>query len=135
MPTYLIRHGEAVPENVDPNRPLSKQGVAEVTDSMMRLAAGAPRIDEIWHSSKLRAKQTAEIAAKILGVKKVIEKEGLKPNDPVAPVAELLKSTKKTILIAGHMPFLGKLVSYLKTGFEDKEKFDFGSGQALVVSD
>jgi len=38
---------------------------------------------------------------------------------------------RKTILIVGHMPFLGKLVSYLKTGFEEKEVFEFGSGQVI----
>jgi phosphohistidine phosphatase SixA len=72
----------------------------------------------------------------MMGVKVVLEKSGLEPNDPVAPIADALRNAprdrdRKTIMIVGHMPFLGKLVSYLKTGFEDKEPFDFGSGQVI----
>jgi phosphohistidine phosphatase len=110
---YLVRHGSTVPEERDPTRPLSEKGRAEVEKTARALLKEKANVEEIWHSTKLRAKQTAEIIAQTLGVKNIIEKEGLKPNDDPAPIAELLKTTNKTILIAGHMPFLGELASLL----------------------
>lgn len=110
---YLVRHGDTVPEERDPTRPLSEKGRAEVEATAKALLKEKANVEEIWHSTKLRAKQTAEMIAQILGVKNVIEKEGLKPNDPPAPIAELLKTANKNILIAGHRPFLGELASLL----------------------
>jgi phosphohistidine phosphatase len=106
---YLVRHGDTVPEERDPTRPLSEKGRAEVEATARALLKEKANIEEIWHSTKLRAKQTAEIIAQILGIKNVLEKEGLTPFDDPAPVAELLKAADKNILIAGHMPFLGEL--------------------------
>lgn len=113
MIIYLVRHGEAVAEEVDPSRPLTEKGKAEVEATAQDLKEKGARIDEIWHSTKLRAKQTAEIIARILNISKVIEKEGLKPNDNVTPIASLIRHIRKTILIAGHSPFLPKLASLL----------------------
>ena len=133
MKVYLVRHGDAVPEEVDPARPLTAKGQAEVEATARELAEEGARIDEIWYSSKLRAKQTAEIIARALNISKVIKKKGLKPNDPVAPIAKLIRQSNKTILIAGHLPSLAKLISLLKTGSEDKEVVGFKWGAVVRV--
>lgn len=109
MAIYLVRHGETVPEEIDPKRPLSEKGRSQVEATARALLKEKAEIAEIWHSTKLRARQSAEIIAQILGIKNVIEKKGLTPFDDPAPIAELLKSTDKNILIAAHMPFLGEL--------------------------
>jgi phosphohistidine phosphatase len=134
MKIYLVRHGEALPEEKDPKRPLSEKGRAEVSATAEALRNEGAKIDEIWHSTKLRAKQTAEIIARVLDIKNVIEKEGLKPNDPVSPIAEQLRQSGRTILIAGHLPFLSKLTSFLKTGSEEKEEIEFKGGGLVKVS-
>jgi phosphohistidine phosphatase len=118
---YLVRHGATLPEETDPSRPLSDKGRKEVEATARALLKEKANVEEIWHSTKLRAKQTAEIIAQILGVKNVIEKEGLKPNDPPAPFAEMLKTADKNILIAGHMPFLGELASLFGKKIESFE--------------
>ena len=123
MTIYLVRHGDTVPEERNPTRPLSEKGRAEVEKTARALLKEKANIEEIWYSTKLRAKQTAEIIAQILGVKKIYEKEGLKPNDPPAPFAEMLKTANNNILIAGHMPFLADLASLL-----GKEVEGFESG-------
>lgn len=114
MLIYLVRHGEAVPAEADPSRPLSEKGRSEVEATAKQLLAEGAQVSEIWHSSKLRARQTAEIIARVLNVTNVIEKKGLKPDDPATPIAELLRQTDKIILIAGHLPFIPKLVQLLK---------------------
>jgi phosphohistidine phosphatase len=131
MLIYLVRHGEAVPTEADPARPLRKKGRAEVEATARQLLAEGAKISEIWHSGKLRAKQTALILALVLKVKKVIEKPGLKPDDPVSPIADLLRQTNKTILIAGHLPFLPKLANLLQPELGIKE---MRTGEVVTIS-
>jgi len=114
MLVYLFRHGDAVPAEVDPKRPLSARGRNEVEGTARELMAEGAKIAEIWHSGKLRAQQTAQIIARDLGVKVILEKKGLKPDDDPATIADLLRQTDKTILIAGHLPFIPKLAFLLQ---------------------
>jgi len=133
MNLFLIRHGEAAPEDVDPARPLTQEGRSQVAKTAAGMKEKSVKIDEIWCSKKLRAKQTAEIIAQIMEVKNLIEKDGLKPNDPVAPIAELINQTDKNIAIASHLPFLAKLTALLTTGSEDKEIVKFGGGELVCL--
>ena len=61
MAIYFVQHGEAVGPDLDPMRPLSERGRTQTA----RLAEAAVRRGVIpavvWHSGKLRARQTAEI--------------------------------------------------------------------------
>jgi phosphohistidine phosphatase len=133
MIIYLLQHGEAVPEEIDPLRPLTEKGKRELKKTALDLKQEGAKIDEIWHSTKLRSRQSAEIISQILRIDKLIEKDGLKPKDPVAPVAALIRQSDKTLLIAGHLPFLAKLASLLKTGSEDKEVVAFKQGTAVKL--
>ena len=56
---YLVQHGEAVGESVDPNRPLSAHGRATVEQVAACAARLGLKVDQIRHSGKLRAEQTA----------------------------------------------------------------------------
>ena len=105
----------------------------DVEKTALDLKKQAVEIDEIWHSPKLRAQQSAEIVSQILRIDKVIEKDGLKPKDPVDPIASLIRQSDKTLLIAGHLPYLAKLASLLKTGSEDKEVATFRQGIAVKL--
>ncbi len=114
MKLYLMRHGEAegIYEGDEPG--LTATGEAEVNRIGEALSSMDVKIDQIYHSGKLRARQTAEIVRKKLGVDiQIREKEGLKPNDPVAVLVENLKETDENSLIVGHLPFMAKLTSSL----------------------
>jgi len=121
---YLIQHAESASEKEDPQRPVSEQGKATM-EKVDRLAARlgiSP--DIIYHSGKLRAKQTAEILAQHLRLSdKVRERPGLAPLDQVAPTADWLDneaaSGTRSLAIVGHLPFLDKLASLLVAGDED----------------
>jgi phosphohistidine phosphatase len=130
---YLIQHAESVPEKEDPARSLSDVGKA----TMEKVAALAARLkikpDFIFHSEKLRAKQTAEILARHLGLSDNLrERKGLGPLDPVAPVAQWLKEQPAKgiagLAIVGHLPFLNKLASLFITGDESLGVVSFGNG-------
>jgi len=130
---YLIQHAESIPEKEDPSRPLSNEGKATAE----KVAALAARLkikpDFIFHSGKLRARQTAEILARHLGVsERLRERQGLGALDPVAPVAQWLeRQAAKGLLglaIVGHLPFLDKLASLLITNDESLTVISFQNG-------
>jgi phosphohistidine phosphatase len=129
---YLIQHAEAVSEKEDPARPLSDEG--KVTMEKVGALAARLRIkpDLIFHSGKLRARQTAEILARNLGLlDRVHEKEGLGPLDPVGPVVEWLKEAARGlsgVAIVGHLPFLDKLASLLVIKQENLSVVSFQNG-------
>ena len=118
MDIFLIQHAQAMSSEQDPARPLSKEGVANIE----RVAGHAERLrltaDRIYHSGKLRAKQTADILARRLGFSDKVEvKKGLDPSDSVASIrdwlGQLSSEGMRSIVIVGHLPFLDKLASLL----------------------
>ncbi|QJA06600.1 phosphohistidine phosphatase SixA [Thermosulfurimonas marina] len=136
MRLYLVQHGKSLSEAEDPRRPLSPEGREETQRMADWLRELGIRVPEIWHSTKLRARETAEILAEALGAR-TVEKEGLAPLDDPLPVAEVLKDRAEDLLIAGHLPFLSRLTSLLLTGDPEKEvvKFRFSGCLALLRED
>ena len=112
MRLYLVQHGDAVPERLDPERPLSAAGRRTV-EAVARLLAGAgARVAHVVHSGKLRAQQTAELLATALAAGRVPEViAGLSPNDPVEPTARTIADWTSEVMLVGHLPFMGRLVA------------------------
>jgi phosphohistidine phosphatase len=132
MDVYLMQHGEAWPEQANPERPLTDAGRATVERVARRAAGLGLRPDEIRHSGILRARQSAEILATQLGAAgRLREEPGLRPQDPVAPVAERLlgRATEEVaVALVGHLPFLERLASRLVAGDEAAEVLAFRMG-------
>lgn len=132
MRLYLIQHGEAAPEAVDPNRPLTSKGKADVL-KIANFLKGKVNIDIIWHSTKVRAGETAGIISENISPKKgLFKKEGLAPNDSIHNIKkDILGKKLEDLMIVGHLPFLGKLTSAL---LADSESYNLvGFRQAGVV--
>ena len=112
--TYLVHHGEAVSADIDARRPLSDAGRAAV-ERLARQAAGrsvAPV--EIWHSGKLRARQTGEafrLACNPLAAFTMVR--GLQPADPSDILADRLAGEARDVLLVGHMPHIARLLRRL----------------------
>ena len=131
---YLVQHGDAKKEEEDPARPLSDKGIEDVkkvASFMFRLKITP---EEVLHSSKLRARQTAEIIADSLSIKKgVSETEGLAPlNEPIL-WAEKLKTKTHSLMLVGHLPHLGKLSSFLLSGDKKKSIIAFKMGGVVCM--
>jgi phosphohistidine phosphatase len=102
MRLYLVQHGEATAEEVNPERPLTDKGKKDVTNIAQFLKSADITIDVIWHSTKLRAIETAQIFAQELLPKEGCEqKEGLAPNDPVNAVFANVLAKRKDAMIVG----------------------------------
>jgi phosphohistidine phosphatase len=121
MKLYLTQHGEAKSEVEDPERSLTARGEKEVV-SVSKAAIGLHiRPSKVYHSGKLRAKQTAEIITSALKIPNLFVQatQGLNPNDDIRPWAEQISKEKEDLLLIGHLPFLEKLTSFLLCGYEN----------------
>ena len=122
MLLYLAQHARAKSKEENPLRGITAPGRAE-TERMARYFSGLePRIDQIWHSEKLRARETAEIFAKFLSASdRLQEKAFLAPFDEAALAEAALTALTKdalegpaaALLIVGHMPHLSNLAARL----------------------
>ena len=63
MRVYLVQHGESRPEEEDPQRSLTDEGVRNVEKIARFLRPLGLKLETIWHSGKPRAQQTAELLA------------------------------------------------------------------------
>ncbi len=123
---YLVQHAKAKSEEADPARPLCEKGLSDITKTASYASGLNTGINEIFHSPKLRAKQTAQVLADYLKPSKgLMETGGLKPNDDPAAWAERLRGMTDNIMLVGHLPQLGKLASLLLCGNADKNVVDF----------
>ncbi len=136
MKLYLIQHGEAKSEAEDPERSLTEEGEREVRNVSKATTDLNIRPSEIYHSGKLRAKQTAEIIAGVLETHHlpVQSVQGLNPNDDIHPWIEQISKEREDLMIVGHLPFLEKLASFLLSGNEKTKSVLFRYG-AIVCFD
>ena len=120
MYLYLAHHGEAVGPEVDLRRPLAPWGRDAVVRKAAEAAARGVRPAVIWHSGKLRAKQTAEEYWRACNpLATFAATRDLQPDDPPAWIRDRLRGDTADILIAGHYPHLPRLLTLLLTGRDD----------------
>ncbi len=134
MKIYLMQHGKPVSKDEDPDRPLSEQGRDDVERVARFLKRSGATIDEIFHSGKTRARQTAEIVISRLNPgEKPKEKSGLSPLDDVKKIAGQINERDKDLLIAGHLPHLGKLASLLVARNDSVPVVSFQQGGVVCL--
>jgi phosphohistidine phosphatase len=135
MDFYLVRHGEAVSENVDPQRPLSPAGRNSV-ERVARNAAGRniqPSV--IFHSGILRAKQTAEIvAAALASMPRVEPLRGLLPQDDPFIAKGDLESAQMPLILVGHLPHVNRLAALLVHRDPERRAIDFRPSMMACLS-
>ena len=127
MNLYILRHGIAVEPGTpgfdnDSERPLIPKG-----ERRLRAAAAAMRkmelsFDLILSSPLLRAKQTAEIIAGELKLKKRLQfSDALAPGGSMKDLIWQLKEWRpalENVLLVGHEPSLSRLIALLVSGNE-----------------
>jgi phosphohistidine phosphatase len=111
---YLVHHGEAVGPEVDPRRPLSAAGRMAVDRLAAHAALNGAKPSVVWHSGKLRAKQTAEAFWRACNaLADFSAARNLQPDDPPQWIADHVIGETRDILIAGHYPHLPRLLALL----------------------
>lgn len=126
MKLYLVRHGDALTPDVDPERRLSAAGHRQVDRMAAFLAGYGVRVARVLHSGKPRAEETAAaLAAAVAPATAPEARDGLSPNDPVEPLAAEIAAWREDSLIAGHLPYLSRLSTLLMTGRNVPSGLDF----------
>ena len=106
--------------------------VAWIKRSAMR--RGGIGVGRILHSGKRCAEQTAQVlAAAIMPGDQPESVEGIKPNDDVAAFGEKLDDLHDNTLVAGHIPFMARLVARLITGNDDFGTVDYRPGSVVCL--
>ena len=160
MKLYLLQHGDALPEEVNPDRPLSEPGRDDVKRLAEFVGRCGIRVQRVHHSGKTRARETADIVAVKMAAGATIEATaGLNPNDAVEPWVERINMSpltptlslkgrggnkvisregnnagwKQDTLLVGHMPFLGRLAARLLSGNGSSQFVAFKPGSMLCM--
>ena len=134
MKILLAQHGDAVDEDVDPDRPLSEKGRREVERVAAFMRGSELRVSRTVHSGKTRARQTAEILAGALQCERGAEAVStLSPNDPVDQWVARAAGWREDTLLVGHLPFMGRLVSHLAAGDESAAIVEFRPGTVVCM--
>lgn len=135
MRLILVHHGEAVPEEEDPERPLTATGRADVELLSTFLADHHVAVPRIVHSGKLRAADTATIlAAKMPSAPQIAVVEKILPKDSPVWLADAVAEWTVDTLVVGHKPFLSRFVSRLMLGAEQPYVVEFTPGTAVCLS-
>jgi len=134
MRLYLVQHGDALTKDVDPDRPLSEQGRADISRLVAWLVSCDVTVSRICHSGKTRARQTAELLGSVLEAGGTIHPaEGLGPNDPPEVLLQQLQIVDEDTLITSHLPFVARVLSQAVTGSPDLQLVEFRPGSIAVV--
>jgi phosphohistidine phosphatase len=134
MEVYLVQHGQSKPESEDPQRPLTDKGRAEVESVARYIDSLGIKVTLILHSSRLRAKQTAELLARYLApAEGVLEHKGLGPLDDPEEAERLIQQAERPLMLVGHLPHLSRLASLLILGDTGKEVVRFSTGGVVCL--
>jgi phosphohistidine phosphatase len=122
MNIYLLRHGIAADTapggGGDADRPLTKEGEAKLLQVVEAMRAMELGFDLVLASPYLRARQTAEIVAAALRLKKLLKlTKTLEPDGQGKALIEEIKAAEaEDVLLVGHEPSLSELIGRLIGG-------------------
>ncbi len=140
MELYFLRHGKAVEPGTrgvpdDFSRRLTEQGIEEMEAEAAAMERLGVRTDAILTSPLLRAKETAEIVAKKLGLKKLLFiSDLLGPGCDLSRLERLMNEhpASKSFMFVGHEPDLSSMVGELIGGNAGSVEFK-KAGLVLVT--
>jgi phosphohistidine phosphatase len=135
MHVYLVQHAEARPKDQDPDRPLTEQGRRDIEAVAAVASRLGVQVDQIRHSGKVRARQTAEVLGQaLMPARGVAAMSGLGPTDDVAPVARELAAAGRPLMLVGHLPFMERLAAHLLTGDPERTVVEFTKGGVVNLA-
>jgi phosphohistidine phosphatase len=132
----LVHHADAVEPDLDPQRPLSSTGRAHADRLAADLATRGVKPVAVWHSGKLRARQTAEAFLRACNpMAEFSAIRGLQPNDPPDWIRDRLAGETREVMLVGHLPSLPRILhALLRESPEASREFPLHGAVALEVS-
>jgi phosphohistidine phosphatase len=119
MEIYLMQHGPNLSKDEDPEESLSPEGEVQISKAAQAIKKMGLEFDVIIASPKKRSQQTAAVVARTIGfpVDSIVETEKVKAMTPAEETIRYLEEFqgKQSVLIAGHLPSLAEVASFLLT--------------------
>jgi phosphohistidine phosphatase len=115
MELFFLRHGDAQPGGA---RPLTPKGREQTLQVCKKLAGLGLDLRAIYTSPLLRARQTAEVAGKALGLEPEVS-DGLDSGATISDVAQLVPvgaGPRTRVMLVGHEPDFGTIIGQLIGG-------------------
>lgn len=123
---YLVHHADAVGPDVDPQRPLSGRGREQASRLAQEAATRGVKPAAVWHSGKLRARQTAEAMWRACNpLAEFAAVRGLQPTDPPDEIVARVAAETRDIMLVGHMPSLPRILDALIERRDDGPRTEF----------
>ncbi len=127
MHLYIIRHGEAKSAGEDPEKSLSEKGIKDVEKIGSFIEEHIfINVKRIYHSSKKRSFQTAEILETYID-----PPDGLRISEQLDPMADPgfwedeIKNHTDDLMIVGHLPHVERIASLLLFDTPEKDIINF----------
>ena len=132
MELYVARHARAADESRGGERPLTDAGKDDARRMGRALAAAGVRVAAVWHSRKLRSRETADLLAGAVGSgAELRERTDLEPLSDPSGVLDAVREEEGPVLLVGHLPHVERLASLLLTGDDDAEVVEVPPGAVL----
>jgi phosphohistidine phosphatase len=140
MEIYLMQHGPALPKDQDPEEGLSPEGKERIRSSARAIKKMGVSFDAVLSSPKKRSKETAAIVAEEVGfpLDRIVETTRVKAMTPPEETAQALSelSGAERVLIAGHLPSVAEVASFLLTeGSKAAVQFEMGGCCCIEVEE
>lgn len=125
MELYVLRHAIAADHastGRDADRALTPEGRAKLQQIVKAFGPLEVKVDRVLSSPYVRARETAEAAGAALGVEPEIVPDfasGASPARMVAALQERIETSRSAssrVMVVGHEPDLGCLVTFLMSG-------------------
>lgn len=125
MEVLLVRHGIAESEIAamrsgrhDEERRLTAEGIRETEAVAEAMKIRVGKVDRIYHSPFMRAKETAAIFSAKFSEAALEQAAGFTPDSDPRELGDFLAGLKGVdrVMIVSHEPFLSAVLSYLLTG-------------------
>jgi len=114
MKLYLMRHGEALSPQIDPERGLTDDGKLKVQLIAAHLKNLDVSFNNVFHSKKKRARETAEIMMNTLSPNaKLSLHQHISPEDDPSFIFSEIMAWDEDTLITSHLPFVPNLITLL----------------------
>ena len=134
MYVYIVRHCQANDPKFDPEKHLSEIGREEAEALTEFLKPLNIHVGYIFHSGKMRAKETAEILSSAIESSGGVSRHsGLNPEDYAAKTAKELLALNEDLMVVSHLPFVEELAAYILKGDSTKCGFDFNTGTMMCL--
>ena len=135
MKLYLVRHGKAE-DTADSSgeRPLSARGMADIEAQAKLLDEAGVRVANVFHSGKLRARQTAEILSALVAPKVMpASMDNITPMDNTEYLAAEISKWDDDTMVCGHNPFMEAMAARLLAGDDEESVVNVTTGTVMCL--